>query len=253
MPRIENLASVIEIAASLMERLSVEELWWRGHSRSSWDLTPRVYREGFDQIRERNLTEHFRLRAGTRHPKCPTLDDLPGWLTLMQHYGLPTRLLDWTQSVLFALFFAVRHRLDEEGTLWALSPALLNASQRDSNALFTSHSDKILPLFRDAFAGDSSPSDSLAQQKGVFALLPREVDIRMTVQLSAFTIHGSVTPLDKRIDCEKFVAAYPISSDAKKTIGKELELIGVTRAGLFPDLENLAKWVEALTFSGTGV
>src|SRR5437773_608578 len=74
-------------------------------------LVPRVLRS--DRFNERFLAHTFRLRAGSRYSSCPPLDEYPRWLFLMQHYGLPTRLLDWTASPLVALFFAVEDGLSD--------------------------------------------------------------------------------------------------------------------------------------------
>ncbi|MDY6911081.1 MAG: FRG domain-containing protein, partial [Chloroflexota bacterium] len=72
-------------------------LWWRGQSVSEWDLIPSLYR-GSQYEYEQTLVNTFMNKGKCRHPSTPTHDDYVGWLFLMQHYRLPTRLLDWTLS-----------------------------------------------------------------------------------------------------------------------------------------------------------
>ena len=71
--------------------------WFRGHERSDWSLVPKFYRqEPTDRNTEDEIREEFQTRA-------PILSDVEPankweWYFLMQHYGAPTRLLDWSDG-----------------------------------------------------------------------------------------------------------------------------------------------------------
>jgi hypothetical protein len=108
---------------------------WRGQASSSWGLTSRLGRE-FDQLPkpeedgvsldyidiENRLIGFFKERARRVLASAPDDHDLLGWLALMQHYGAPTRLLDWTASPFVALYFAYASLdSDEPAALWALN------------------------------------------------------------------------------------------------------------------------------------
>src|SRR5689334_1061338 len=86
-------------------------LWYRGCGKASYELKPSLYRhkqsktiEDFMSM-EKLLLARFRQRSIPFHSR--SLGDAWEWLFLMQHYGVPTRLLDWSESPLMALFFAV--------------------------------------------------------------------------------------------------------------------------------------------------
>src|SRR5712692_10309237 len=101
---VDDLLRAAEDVASTLG----DQVWWRGQGDSDWKLVPGVHRDpSRGPEYEHTAALLFVQRARTRHPQCPPTGELHSWLFFMQHYRLPTRLLDWTESVLFAGFFAV--------------------------------------------------------------------------------------------------------------------------------------------------
>jgi len=204
--------------------------WWRGQPRSK-PLIPGIYREIQS---EQNLTLQFMHRAPVRHANCPAHLDYPAWLFFMQHYGLRTRLLDWSGSALFAAFFAVERDPLQTGEVWALNPVQLNKNQINHAVIMVPENSEVAPLFEGAF-----------RQRGhagkIVAVGAREIDMRMMVQQSAFTIHDTTQPLEQLPESETFLMRFEVAGTDKPLVRSQLAALGVERWTLFPDLETLAK------------
>lgn len=161
----------------------------------------------------------------------------------MQHYRLPTRLLDWSQSPLVALYFALEKPDDNDAAVWALFPPKLNLIEADTAGICIPGSRTLGRLGIQAFVHDTDSKD-----QRVLAILTEEADARHMVQQSAFTIHGRSEPLDEMPACTQFLVRIRIPMIAKEGLRQVLALYGINRASLFPDLENLAAELVSLNF-----
>jgi hypothetical protein len=157
----------------------------------------------------------------------------------MQHYGLPTRLLDWTRSPLAALYFALEHEKPVsacDAAVWLLFPGHLNkCAPQGTPSIPLLNSPYLRPLVKQAFNRDASPKSNT-----VFATRGTKVDIRMAVQQGSFTIHGDNSPLENHTAAQTALVKFTIPADSKENLRREVRLLGMRRSNLFPDLTNLA-------------
>jgi hypothetical protein len=198
-------------------------LWFRGHADKNWELTPTVFRKETvvaggkrtaQYLEEVALFHSFKTRVSSMVTTDLSYFD---WLCIMRHHALPTRLLDWSESALVALFFAVDDPLydDRDSCLYVLNAYSLNeitgmfgkrsglATPGTSDvvirccmALFSSYDDVFghalkqdIEDFRlsETFASDENVRRKL---RAPVAAVPNYVHNRLTVQSSVFTVHG---------------------------------------------------------------
>ena len=244
--QISSLNDLIDEVASIVES---GKFWWRGvKDAKHHKLVPGIFRENRDREQETNKVRLFQEMAPARHDKCPSND--PGnkeagisWIFLMQHYGLQTRLLDWTRSPLIATFFAVSNYTEVEkesdSILWGLSPKNLNREFFPESSVdeFLPNSELIKNVYHGAFTGEPGRH---SYDKRVAAILPKQIDIRMLLQMSRFTIHGNPTPLEDFPDLNNYLYKIIIPEGKKDEIATQLAYMGIVDSNLFPDLDHLA-------------
>lgn len=216
--------------------------WFRGQAKD-WPLIPHVHRPDQHED-ERDLIYQFQLGAMSRRPSCPLASDFVSWLVLARHHGLPTRLLDWTLSPLVALYFATEALPQDDGVVFALRPFLLNQPQVQLGVLMP-RANWITPLFAAAF---TRPDPQAEQPSDALAFMPEQLDLRLLVQHSTFTVHGTARSLEDLAKTDPrfagkqpFVTKFVLPAAQKAGLRRLLNLIGINHSTLFPDLDSLAR------------
>ncbi len=197
----------------------------RGMSDIGYSLIPKVARDwhlGPDilKLSEQTLLNQFKIRA------IPYISTRPEndweWLALAQHYGLPTRLLDWTRNPLVALYFACRNNQKSDGVVYFAR----HVNEVDIRAIPT-------------------PFD-ITEERGWSAL---HVDLRIATQDGLFTLSPDPTvPYSSGL-----VLSARILSSAKQPILDTLERFGIHHGSIFPGLEGVTKIVESQYFYFRGL
>lgn len=200
---------------------------FRGHADIAYLLLPSVGR-GTHASRsrekyERSLFDIFCREARNQIGVSPA--DAWEWLSLAQHHGLPTRLLDWTHNPIVALYFAVSAAADLDGALFALH-AHTKASER---------------------VRDNSPFSITKPVK----FYPKFVTPRLRAQEGLFVACSDVErPLGEALRAGWSIDTLLVPSSRKHALRYELFRLGIHASSLFPDIDGLAarlKWQHAVT------
>lgn len=246
MARIETVIHDIGDLSREIGKLHESKLQWlyRGQADAKWNLQPSIQR-GYTPQQEHYLTNEFRVRARSRYADCPGNTDYPAWLALMQHYGLPTRLMDWTYSPLIAAFFALhpdyasKQSAPCDASIWALAADKFNESQGFEPLLFPLDASSYQALIEPAFK-------NRPEQNTIGAAMALEHDPRIQLQQGAFTIHSARTPINLLKDSDAWLHRLVIRKESANSFFDELCRLGVRKFNLFPDLSSLTAELKSV-------
>ena len=234
------------------------EIWFRGVNDSSLPLLPGAYWRR--RCPEESLVLSFRNMAVSLLSTEPA--DEWEWYYLMQHYGLPTRLLDWTEQPLIALYFAcITGRPRKAPCVWVMDPLALNRLTGDE-AIVVPESDGPTKYWLPSYCGkhlqpyDFSHADwpglsrraqlPMRDNRQPLAIFPKRHNPRIVAQRGVFTVHGTdPTPIDTlpildRRRRDSRLAKIVIPAGARLSLLRDLWAVGVNRTAIFPEPQSVA-------------
>ncbi len=227
--------------------------WFRGQ-RDGLKLLPRLYRENLygdarrrkDKKLEDEIIEEFIVRTPTLSEGISLPTDDWGWLFLMQHFGAPTRLLDWTEGALLALYFAVNGDPGYyDAVVWALDPYELNRKVIGKEWIIppcapgvTEDDKKLVQPWLPSRFRSLKPLP-----KNPVAVLPSHTARRISAQRSCFTVHGEGIQGLEELGRNglHFLTKFVVRSSRVHSARKELLASGIDESTIFPGLDGLGK------------
>lgn len=237
--------------------------WYRGHADESWELLPTVLRTWFRDRVDKDAPSYERdwflipteLRVNNTFRRMglsllPERADLIDIYFLAQHFGMPTRLLDWSTNALTSLFFAVVSCPDKNGAVYLLDPMWpigvigIDSWPPDTPAIKgfpTGPFDIRYRLIRETIEFLFGERNEPSKPESVVPVLPDLHAGRMLQQASCFTLHmpGAI-PIQ-----QPFVERVKIPKERKSEILTNLRHLGITWATLFPDLDHLSMEIRS--------
>ncbi len=271
----EEVIKVTDVQ-SFLEQLSLkinkedENVFYRGQSKCSYDLSPSVLREM--PIAEDKIYDEIIVRCSHEFDSIMSHSEI---LSKMQHYGVPTRMMDVTTNPLIALYFVCEEKNKDDGAVYILRPGENGIHKKvksyDSDAIsilsslprFTYeekeeikrlailhynnfvefNSKKIIKRLlheikkeKPAFENIIIPKDLLIN----FIFIPKKNNARIIRQNGAFLIFGLSR---KKLNSENFTKII-VDGEKKESIIKQLELFGLSKAEIYPELDKVAEFLR---------
>lgn len=214
--KVNNFTELHEILSSYRK----DNRWqFRGHSNIDWELTPKVGRADFAKSKDEKIFRAWKRRA-VEFVSVPYDDDW-GWLSIAQHHGLATRLLDWTFNPLAAAYFAVSENIESDAVIFA---------------------------YNTSYFIDTKKSNNPFEITGVKKFKPTGIAQRIVRQGGLFTVHENPdVSMEKVIEVDNILEKIIIEKSYRKELLFELSHYGINKATLFPDLDGLSAYINWAT------
>lgn len=256
----EYISEIKGIRDKLLDERSSDRLFFRGQCNVNWDIRPSIFRNSLISVEE-EMIEKAISRVPDEFTNCNTAFDE---LTKLQHYGLPTRLLDVTMNPLVALYFACcskeksKEIEESKGVVYYGSAYAKNSNDIDVVILSSlakmkiTHTTTLDDLKEALMLNDKNPEHLIQTIQGNLFVMPKYGNNRLISQNGAFLLVGamsveedtddiwkskvrkSIHNMDSVFSSERII----IPEDCKEQIISELDFLNINEASLFPELEH---------------
>lgn len=254
-----SLTEFVQLVEKLQDA-SQHSLWYRGCGGANYELLPSLYRhpdQNSVQDRaklEQDLMTRFQQRSVPMQPRPFTGD----WdvLFFMQHYRIPTRLLDWSENPFVGLYFAVmsahfeltatgKQKFEDAAAVWIMNPVLWNRHALNHQ----SYDGGVLSQGDEALKGYQPQLNFEGMNRAPVALYGVHNSPRIVAQRGVFTIFGqNTTAMETVFNTDSFprdsLHKVVLSRRYLPSLRKAVLNHGVTESSIFPDLEGLAQEIR---------
>jgi len=252
-----STAELVEFALSIsQDRDPSNPLWFRGHFSSGWDLRSSLARAVETPeamfLKEQRLLTRFRQRSLAFWPAGYPQDD---WehLFAMQHYGTPTRLLDWSENLFVGMYFACtpgaysRLTADDRAalpSLWILDPVKWNRGlghlrdNAETVSILTTVDEDEMRAYE-----VSGRVDFPRRYNAPIAIYGTHNSARIVAQRGGFTIAGkSLQSMHEFVDEVGDGCLWKVELNMdREAIAANLSALGFAESMVFPDLVGLSR------------
>lgn len=243
---------------------------YRGHDdHENYQLIPGIFRwkrmpDGHDiseysQL-EFNILSDF-ISESCRYVQNVPVDDISAWLEVAQHFGVPTRLLDFTQNPLVALYFACCSLKDTVASVWILDEIAYNEQYFGSPILFATYCKQLISgiINWEIMSFQRPPAGSPQYTQYPVIYRPASREERMTSQSSVFMLWSALRlPLTSIISPENYMdfdneiqnrnhgvlGNIEIPGAAKASILLQLNELGINEKFIYPGLDGVGKYIK---------
>jgi hypothetical protein len=253
---VSTLSEFLDVTASSIPPQRTP-IWFRGVGTASYRLTPSLFRHGTITTIKELIELEYEILTRFKHRSIPFQERVlqTDWeyLFYMQHFGVPTRLLDWSENPFVALYFAITDaelKRDPATKLFTSDAAVWILDPYGWNGHFLGEAWRRIAAVPDAALNSYAPtSDLKTLHTNPVAMAGMHNSRRIVAQRGAFTIFGSnLAPMDQIFVDQSFpvtaLKRIVLPKDALESLRNQLFALGYTDSMIYPDLPGLATEIK---------